>query len=73
MTKELVKENLETTCKSCGEKIDEVWVCKLEVPHVTKYVYFCSRCQRCLGISEDKNPQSLLRSGDKTPPATLQF
>ena len=73
MTKELVKEATEITCMHCRKKINEVWICKLEVPHITKYVFFCSSCQRCLGISDDKNPERLIQSPNNIPPYSLQF
>ncbi|HEY6907208.1 MAG TPA: hypothetical protein VI230_07035 [Ignavibacteriaceae bacterium] len=73
MTKELLEEVSELTCKNCGKTIAKVWVCKLEVPHVTRYVFFCSSCQRCLGVSDNKNPQSLIQSSNSTPPAAFQI
>jgi hypothetical protein len=38
-----------------------VWVCKLEIPHIRRYVFFCPNCQRCLGVSDSKNPESLFQ------------
>jgi hypothetical protein len=73
MTKELVKENIEINCVSCGRKITEVWICKLEVPHITKYVFFCSSCQRCLGVSDSKNPDSIIKTTNDIPPVQLQY
>ncbi len=73
MTKELVEENSELTCRNCGKTISKVWVCKLEVPEVTRYVFFCSSCQRCLGVSDNKNPQSLRQPADRIPPSAFQI
>ena len=56
MTKELIKESLEINCGYCRKKIDRVWVCKMEIPDITKYVFICPDCQNCLGVSESKHP-----------------
>lgn len=71
MTKELVEESLEITCSNCMRKINKVWVCKLEIPNITRYVFFCPNCQRCLGVSDNKNPNSLLKQKTDLPPATM--
>jgi hypothetical protein len=73
MTKELVEEPLEITCRNCGKKIKKVWVCKLEIPKITRYVFICTNCQRCLGVSDNKNPKSLKQLTNNIPPASLQF
>lgn len=73
MTKEVLEEISDLKCSNCGRTINKVWVCKLEVPEVTRYVFFCTNCQRCLGVSNSKNPQSLVQSPDNLPPAQLQF
>lgn len=69
MTKELVEETLEITCRNCGEKSEKVWVCKLEIPNITRYVFFCANCQRCLGVSNNKNPQSLIQPANNMNPS----
>ncbi|HSD64806.1 MAG TPA: hypothetical protein VLB50_13470 [Ignavibacteriaceae bacterium] len=71
MTKELVEESLEITCSNCRKMINKVWVCKLEIPDVTRYVFFCPNCQRCLGVSDNKNPNSLLQQKNNLPPASI--
>ncbi|HKB86924.1 MAG TPA: hypothetical protein VKD08_12180 [Ignavibacteriaceae bacterium] len=73
MTKELVEEISELTCKNCGKTISKVWICKLEVPKVTRYVFFCTSCQRCLGVSNNKNPQSLVHPSNNLSSGTLQI
>lgn len=67
MTKELVEESIEITCANCLKKLNKVWVCKMEIPNVTRYVFFCPNCQRCLGISDNNNPNSLFQQKNDLP------
>ncbi|GAB4286938.1 MAG: hypothetical protein Kow0098_02770 [Ignavibacteriaceae bacterium] len=50
MTKEIEKEQVDIECPRCSEKIDIVWVCTIESVIGLRYAYFCSKCQRMLGI-----------------------
>jgi DNA-directed RNA polymerase subunit RPC12/RpoP len=54
MKKEIEKENVKAVCPYCKKKIDLIWVCKIESVIGTRYVFFCSECQKSLGISHEK-------------------
>lgn len=70
MTKELVEENIEITCNNCMKKMNKVLVCKMEIPEITRYVFFCPNCQRCLGVSDNRNPNSIFQQKNNLPPAS---
>jgi len=73
MTKELVEGVLKITCRHCGRETEKVWICKLEIPHVKRYVFICPSCQRCLGVSDDNNPNSLIQPSGNRPNTSLRF
>jgi hypothetical protein len=73
MTKELVEGALKITCRYCGKETEKVWICKLEIPHVTRYIFFCPGCQRCLGVSNDKNPKNLVQPAEGLHNTSLLF
>ncbi|MCL5030054.1 MAG: hypothetical protein M1480_13655 [Bacteroidetes bacterium] len=60
MVKEIDKEDVHTVCPHCLKKINLVWVCKLESIIGIRYAYFCSECQKNLGISHIKDFHSCL-------------
>jgi len=64
MEKFIDKETVHTWCPHCKEEIDTVWVCKLESSSVLRYAYFCSNCQKNLGIFSRKGfpPSSVFQS-----------
>ena len=50
MEKKIEKESVHTWCPGCKNEIDSVWVCKLESTSILRYAYFCSNCQKKLGV-----------------------
>lgn len=59
MFKKIEKEKVQMTCPLCRVDINEVWVCKLDSVIGVRYTYFCSSCQKMLGISKEKEIYSL--------------
>ena len=41
-------------CPHCGEEIDELSARKVESTLGVRYVYYCPRCRKVLGISQRK-------------------
>lgn len=41
-------------CPHCNSALDEVWYRELRSSMGRRYVYFCSRCRKVLGVSHRK-------------------
>ncbi len=63
MKKEINKENVKAICPHCLKNINMVWVCKLESVIGIRYAYFCSSCQKSLGISHKNDFTTAFASG----------
>lgn len=48
------KEDVVPVCPHCNENLSVVWVRTLRSFLGRRYVYFCSRCRKVLGISHRK-------------------
>ena len=48
------KKDAAPICPHCSEPISEVWFRELKGFLGRRYVYFCSRCQKILGVSHRK-------------------
>lgn len=48
------KEDAAPLCPHCSEPIREVWVRGLSSLLGRRYLYFCSRCRKVLGVSHRK-------------------
>lgn len=54
MEKIIEKELMHAYCNNCSKEINQVWVCKLNSVIGVRYIYFCSECQKPLGIYHEK-------------------
>lgn len=48
------KEDAVPLCPHCSEALAELWFRKLKSSLGKRYVYFCSRCRKILGVSHRK-------------------
>jgi hypothetical protein len=51
MKKIIKKENIHTVCPYCTKEIESVWVCKIKSIIGIRFIFFCSECQKNIGIS----------------------
>lgn len=51
-----LKESLDTTpiCPHCSAPLEEVWFRELRGRLGRRYLYFCPRCHKALGVSHRK-------------------
>ena len=54
MIRVLEKNDVQPICPHCSQPIDEVWFTALKALFGRRYVYFCSRCRKVLGVSHRK-------------------
>ncbi len=52
----LLKEKSEETplCPHCSESLAEIWFRELKGTFGKRYIYFCARCRKTLGVSHRK-------------------
>jgi len=48
------KEDATPICPHCGEPIQQVWFRQLAGVFGKRYIYFCPRCRKVLGMSHRK-------------------
>jgi hypothetical protein len=48
------KEDVEPLCPHCGEPLRELWFRELRAFLGRRYIYFCGRCRKVLGVSHRK-------------------
>jgi hypothetical protein len=48
------KEDAAPICPHCAEPLAELWFRELRSTLGRRYVYFCSRCRKVLGVSHRK-------------------
>lgn len=48
------KEGVLPVCPHCGEEIREVWCRGLTAFFGRRYIYFCPKCRKVLGVSHRK-------------------
>ncbi len=54
MTTLIEKNDTRPLCPHCSEPLDEMWYRELKGFLGKRYVYFCSRCRKVLGVSHRK-------------------
>ena len=54
MKTEIEREKIHTRCPHCAQIIESAWIFKLDSVIGVRYVYFCDKCQKSLGIFEKK-------------------
>jgi hypothetical protein len=54
MIKEIEKEKVHAFCPHCLKEMSLVWICRIESIIGTRYIFFCSECQKSLGTSHEK-------------------
>ena len=48
------KDDAKPLCAHCSEPLAELWFQELKSSFGRRYVYFCSRCRKVLGVSHRK-------------------
>jgi hypothetical protein len=48
------KNDMTPLCPHCAQSIAEVWYRELRSAFGRRYIYFCARCRKVLGISHRK-------------------
>jgi hypothetical protein len=48
------RDDAAAICPHCSEPLDELWFQELRGVLGRRYVYFCSRCRKVLGVSHRK-------------------
>lgn len=48
------KDDATPLCPHCSETLDELWFRELKSSFGRRYVYFCSKCRKTLGVSHRK-------------------
>jgi hypothetical protein len=48
------KDDAVPLCPHCSESLDELWFRELKSSLGRRYVYFCSKCRKILGVSHRK-------------------
>ena len=48
------KDDVTPLCPHCSEPLDELWFRELKGLLGRRYVYFCARCKKTLGVSHRK-------------------
>lgn len=54
MIRAVEKSDVTPVCPHCSEEIDELWFRRLKSTFGVRYVYFCSRCRKTIGVSHRK-------------------
>jgi DNA-directed RNA polymerase subunit RPC12/RpoP len=63
MVKEIWKENVNLICPHCSRSIENVWICEHQTGLEKHFIYFCSECEKLIGISHERNfSRELLKS-----------
>jgi hypothetical protein len=48
------RDDVQPVCPHCSEPVDTVWFRELRGSLGRRYVYFCARCRKVLGVSHRK-------------------
>ena len=48
------KEDVNPLCPHCSEPVMELWFRELRTTLGRRFIYFCARCQKVLGVSHRK-------------------
>jgi hypothetical protein len=48
------RDDVVPLCPHCGQSLDELWCRALKSTFGRRYVYFCPRCRKVLGVSHRK-------------------
>jgi len=48
------KSDVKPLCPHCSEPVGEIWFRELRGAFGRRYVYFCARCHKVLGVSHRK-------------------
>jgi uncharacterized protein with PIN domain len=54
MTELKEKDDVTPLCPHCSEPLDELWFRELKSYLGRRYVYFCAKCRKILGVSHRK-------------------
>jgi hypothetical protein len=48
------KEDVLPVCPHCNEVVDQVWYRRIQGILGKRYIYFCARCRKVLGVTHRK-------------------
>ena len=48
------RDDIVPICPHCSEPLGEIWFRELKTDFGRRYIYFCSRCRKILGVSHRK-------------------
>ena len=48
------KEDVKPICPHCEKPVDEIWFRELRGTFGKRYIYFCAKCRKILGVSHRK-------------------
>ena len=54
MIKTVERDDVTPICPHCSQEVDELWLRKLKSKLGVRYVYFCARCRKIVGVSHRK-------------------
>ena len=54
MIRSTEKNDVKPVCPHCEEQIEEVYFKQIESTFGKRYLYFCSKCKKTLGITQRK-------------------
>ena len=54
MTRLEPRDDVTPVCPHCSDELDTVWMHELRGTFGRRYVYFCPRCRKVLGVSHRK-------------------
>jgi hypothetical protein len=58
MTKQLTEAKVQIRCINCLQKIESVLICEMDSIIGKRYAFFCSQCQKFIGISASRDKYS---------------
>jgi hypothetical protein len=62
MEKILKRNKVKTYCEHCEKEFEFVWICKMDSIIGTRYAWFCTGCQKLIGIYSSMDYNKLIKS-----------
>ncbi len=67
LTKQLTEAKVKIRCINCTRKIDSVLICEMDSIIGTRFAFFCSQCQKFIGISTSREKYTPLSQQNTNP------
>ena len=67
ITKQLTEAKVQVHCINCLHKIDSVLICEMDSVIGTRYAFFCSQCQKFIGISTSREKYTPFSQKNNNP------